>query len=53
MFKKSWKTTLFGLATIGTAVTLFLKGQTQEALAAFTTGVGLIFSKDFDITHKH
>ena len=52
MFKKSWKTTLFGLATIGTAVTMLLKGNTHEALAAFTTGLGLIFSKDFDSTHK-
>lgn len=50
--RKSWKTTMLGLATIGAGVVALIKGDSHTALASFTTGLGLIFAKDFDVTHS-
>lgn len=50
--KASWKTTLLGLATIGSGVVLFIKGDVHGAIVSFTSGVGLILAKDFDVTHS-
>lgn len=49
---KNWKTLFTGLATIGTAV---LHAVTTGVLDAMTvtqiiTGIGLVFSKDFNVT---
>lgn len=46
--KKNWKTSLLGLGSIITGVALFLKGQQMEALTAISSGIGLLFSKDYD-----
>lgn len=54
---KSWKTTLFGVLSILTAVSsagvTLLQGQTPDftaILAALVAGVGLIFAKDATVT---
>lgn len=46
---KSWKTTLCGLASIITGVTLILRHQTQEGIVTILTGFGLVNAKDHDV----
>ena len=50
---KNWKTSLAGLGSIFTGVALFLKGDTTGALAAVTTGFGLLFAKDSESEKKN
>ena len=50
---KNWKTSLAGLGSLFTGVALFLKGDTTGALAAITTGIGLICAKDNESEKKN
>lgn len=58
--KKSWKTSAGGIATIlaglGAAITLWMQGNIQEAIAtvvaAFATGFGLISARDNKVTSE-
>jgi len=48
--KKNWKTSLLGIGSIITGVALFFKGQQVEAFTAISSGLGLLFAKDHDVT---
>lgn len=48
--KLSWKTTLFGISAILGGVTMILKGDVATGATAILSGVGLIFSKDYNVT---
>lgn len=48
--KKNWKTSLLGLGSIITGVALFFKGNQVEAFSAISSGLGLLFSKDYNVT---
>jgi hypothetical protein len=48
--KKNWKTSLLGLGSIITGVALFFKGNQVEAFTAISSGLGLLFAKDHDVT---
>jgi hypothetical protein len=43
---KNWKTTALGVLTIAIGAILYIKGDQAAALAAFTSGIGLIHSQD-------
>lgn len=47
--KKNWKTTLMGFTSIfGGITSIIVKGDIHTGIVAITTGLGLIFSRDFD-----
>lgn len=47
--KKSWKTTFFGISTIiGGVAMIITKGALMEGVTAITTGIGIVFAKDFN-----
>jgi len=46
--KKNWKTTFFGLTSILSGVATIFKGDIYTGVSIITTGIGLIFSKDYD-----
>jgi len=48
--KKNWKTSLLGIGSIITGVALFFKGNQVEAFTAISSGLGLLFAKDHDVT---
>ena len=48
--KRNWKTSLLGIGSIITGVALFFKGNQVEAFSAISSGLGLLFSKDHDVT---
>ena len=48
--KKNWKTSLLGLGSIITGVALFFKGNQVEAFTAISSGLGLLFAKDHDVS---
>jgi hypothetical protein len=48
--RKNWKTSLLGLGSIITGVALFFKGNQVEAFTAISSGLGLLFAKDHDVT---
>lgn len=51
---KSWKTTLIGFASIGVSLYMFLKGSPWESVVtAVGFGVGMVFSKDSNVTHSN
>jgi len=52
MKKFSWKTTLFGLTSLLTGVTLIIKGQMLEGITSIATGLGLTFAKDHNVSDK-
>lgn len=43
---KNWKTTALGVITIAIGAILYIKGDQTAALAAITSGIGLIHSAD-------
>tara|TARA_R110000868_G_C10967954_1_gene769341 strand:- start:8687 stop:8845 length:159 start_codon:yes stop_codon:yes gene_type:complete len=43
---KNWKTTALGVLTIAIGAILYIKGDQTAALAAITSGIGLINSQD-------
>lgn len=43
---KNWKTTALGVLTIAIGAILYIKGDQTAALAAITSGIGLIHSAD-------
>lgn len=50
---RNWKTTVCGLASLFSGVKILITtGNFTEAVTAISVGVGLIFSKDYDITGK-
>jgi len=51
---KNWKTTLAGLASIISGISLFVNHpeQIEGAIAAVTLGFGLLFAKDHNVTHS-
>jgi len=49
--KKSWKTTICGIAAILTGVKIIITtGDLSSALASVSVGIGLIFAKDSDVS---
>lgn len=47
---KNWKTTIAGIATVATGVSLVVSGHLVEGISAILTGLGLTAAKDFDKT---
>lgn len=43
---KNWKTTLAGIASIITGISLIINGQLTEGVSAIVAGIGLIFATD-------
>jgi len=43
---KNWKTTALGVLTIAIGAILYIKGDQTSALAAITSGIGLIQAHD-------
>jgi hypothetical protein len=53
MFKrliKNWKTSLAGVASLTTGITLIVNGHTEEGIAGIITGLGLLAAKDGNVT---
>lgn len=49
---KSWKTSLCGIATLLAGVkTILTTGDITSAVNTFLLGFGLLFSKDYDVSH--
>jgi hypothetical protein len=46
--KKNWKTTLFGIGSIITGITLIIKGDIPGGVTAILSGLGLAAAKDHD-----
>ena len=54
--KRHWKTSVAGVATIGLAITLFVKNGwviNESVIGMFTAGVGLLFGADSDKNGKN
>ena len=49
---KNWKTSLAGIASIISGVSLFINHpeQISEAIGLVSIGIGLLFSKDFNVS---
>ena len=49
---KNWKTTLSGIASIISGISLYLNhpDQIEAAIAAVTLGFGLLFAKDHNVS---
>lgn len=49
---KNWKTTLAGIASIIGGISIFVNhpGQIEQAFAAVSLGIGLLFAKDHNVT---
>jgi hypothetical protein len=46
--RRNWKTTFFGITSILSGVATIFKGDIYTGVSIITTGIGLIFSKDYD-----
>lgn len=47
---KNWKTTLMGVASVATGISLIASGNTEGGVSAILAGIGLIFAKDVNQT---
>jgi hypothetical protein len=43
---KNWKTSLAGLGSIITGISLIVKGDIASGVTGILTGIGLVFAKD-------
>jgi hypothetical protein len=50
--KKNWKTSFLGIGTIVSGIAQFVAGNQAEAIGLIMSGIGLLFSKDYDISGK-
>jgi hypothetical protein len=50
--RKNWKTTGLGIGTILSGIVQFFSGNQAEAIGLIMGGIGLLFSKDYDISGK-
>ena len=46
--RKNWKTTFFGITSVLSGVATIFKGDLITGVTLISTGIGLIFAKDYD-----